>query len=202
MAGTMSRGDVRSDLKDSLHDAASALSDPEDFDRCLDAAVEDLGVWRPRTLAASLTLVANQAEYSAPDDFIRFKMALWGRSTTAKPWDKAYPGKLPAVYHADGLLILSPAPTPQQVALLGTAYRFYYFAGYGLDEDAAQTTVPTDRRSLLLLRAQAEACKELALRGVAKPVTLRDGMTQTTRNATPSFLMHSLMADFMARCSA
>lgn len=202
MAGTMSRGDVRSDLKDSLHDAASALSDPEDFDRCLNAALEDLGVWMPRTLAASLPLQADQAEYAAPADFIRFKMALWGRSSTAKPWDKAWPGKLPAVYHADGLLILSPAPTVQQIGVLGAAYRFYYFAGHTLAEDAAQTTVPTDRRSLLLLRAQAEACKELALRGITKPVTLRDGISNMARNATPSFLHSSLMADFLARCKA
>jgi len=202
MAGTMSRGDVRADLKDSLHDAASALSDPEDFDRCLNAALEDLGAWLPRTLAASLPLVANQAEYAAPADFIRFKMALWGRSNTVQPWDKAWPGKLPAVYHADGLLILSPAPTAQQIGILGTAYRFYYFAGHTLAEDAEQTTVPADRRSLLLLRAQAEACKELALRGITKPVALRDGMSQGPRNATPSALHAALMADFLARCKA
>lgn len=202
MAGTMSRGDVRSDLKDSLHDSASVLSDPEDFDRCLNAALEDLGAWMPRTLAASLTLQVDQAEYTAPADFIRFKMALWGRSNTAKPWDKAWPGKLPAVYHADGLLILSPAPSVQQIAILGSSYRFYYFAGHTLAEDAAQTTVPADRRNLLLLRAQAEACKELALRGVSKPVSLRDGISNMARNATPSFLHSSLMADFLARCKA
>lgn len=202
MAGTMSRGDVRADLKASLHDAASALADPDDFDRCLNAAVEDLGAWLPRTLAASMALEAEKAEYLAPDDFIRFKMALWGNASTAKPWDKAHPGKLPAVYHADGMLILSPAPTAVQIALLGASYRFYYFAGYALAEDAAQTTVPADRRSLLLLRAQAEACKELALRGVAKPVTLRDGISNAPRNATPSALHGALMADFLGRCKA
>lgn len=202
MSGTMSRGDMRADLRDSLHDAAAALADPDDFDRCLNAALEDLGAWLPRTAPASLTLAVDQAEYAAPADFIRFKMAVWGRTPNAKPWDKAWPGKLPAVYHADGLLILSPAPTALQIAHLGTAYRFYYFAGYTLDEEAAQTTVPATRRNLLLLRAQAEACKELALRGMTKPVTLRDGISNAPRNSTPSALAHSLMADFLARCKS
>lgn len=202
MAGTMSRGDLRADLKASLHDAASALTDPEDFDRCLTVAAEDLGRWLPRTLAATLVLEADKAEYLAPDDFIRFKMALWGNSSPVKPWDKAHPGKLPNVHHCEGILVMVPAPSGVQIALLGSNYRFFYFAGYSVAEDAAQTTVPADRRGLFLLRAQAEACKELAMRNVTKPVSMRDGISNQPRNGTPAALHHSLMADFLAGCKA
>lgn len=199
MAGTMSRGDLRTDLKDSLHDAASALSDPADFDRCLAAAVDDLGLMMPQTLASTLTLVADQAEYVAPADFLRFKMALWGVSTPVKPWDKNHPGKLPSVNHAEGLLVMVPAPSAWQIALLGSNYRFFYFAGYVLDDVAANTTVPAHSRSLLLLRAQAEACRELALRNVTKPVSMRDGISNQPRNGTPAALHAMLMEEFVAR---
>lgn len=200
MAGTLSRGDLRADLKASLHDAHAMLADPADFDRCLAVAVEELGRWLPRTLAANLTLVADQAEYPAPAEFKSFKMALWGRSTTIQPWDKNYPGKLPKVHHAEDLLILVPAPCAQQIAILGASYRYFYFAGYSIADDAAQTTVSADLRDLLLLRAQAECCKELALRNIGKPVQLRDGTNTVTRNGTPSYLYNQLMAEFLARC--
>ena len=199
MPGTMSRADLRAELKDSLHDAASVLADPADFDRCLAVAAEDLGRLMPRTLASTLTLVAGQAEYAAPADFLRFKMALWGASTPVQPWDKCYPGRLPDVSDAAGLLVLSPAPTAMQIALLGASYRFFYFAGYAVADAAAQTTVPEHSRSLLLLRAQAEACRELALRNVSKPVTMRDAVGSQPRNGTPSALYQMLLAEFETR---
>jgi len=199
MPGTMSRADLRTDLKDSLHDAHSMLADPADYDRCLNVAASDLGRWKPRTLAGTIALVANQSEYAAPADFQSFKMALWGRSSTAKPWDNDYPGKLPSVHHADGILLMVPAPSAQQIAILGASYRYFYFAGISIDDVAANTTVPADQRDILLLRAQAEACKELAMRGIGKPVQLRDGLNTITRNGTPSHLYHELMAEFLQK---
>lgn len=199
MSGTMSRGDLRADLKASLHDAASVLSDPDDFDRCLKVAVDDLGLLMPRTLASTLSLVAGQAEYAAPADFLRFKMALWGVSSPVRPWDKSHPGKLPDVRHCEGFLVMVPAPSAGQIALLGSNYRYFYFAGYVLDELAGLTTVPPHARSLLLLRAQAEACKEMAMRNITKPVALRDGVSSGPRNGTPAALHGQLMDDFLAR---
>ena len=64
---------------------------------------------------------------------------------------------------------------------------------------AAQTTVPEHSRSLLLLRAQAEACRELALRNVSKPVTMRDAVGSQPRNGTPSALYQMLLAEFETR---
>lgn len=197
MSGTMSRADIRADLKDSLHDAASVLSDPDDLDRCLDAAVEHLGELAPRTLAASLNLLAGVSEYTAPADYRRFKMALWGASTVARPWDKAYPGRLPDVLHVEGALVLMPAPTAQQISILGREYRYFYFAGYTLSETAGLTTVQPALRGTLLLRAQAECCKEMALRNFAKPVSIGGGTV--TRNGTPAALYQFLMDEFMKR---
>jgi len=57
-------------------------------------------------------------------------------------------------------------------------------------------------RGALLLRAQAECCKELAMRNVAKPVTMRDGGGGQPRNGTPGHLYSVLLAEFMARVSA
>jgi len=204
MAGTMSRADLRADLKASLHDSASVLADPEDFDRCLDIAADDLGVYGAttgRTLVGTLTLVAGQAEYAAPADFLRFKMALWGVTAPVSPWDKNYPGRLPDVIHCEDVLVLVPAPTAQQIALLGSAYKFYYFAEHTVAEADADTTLPATSRGLLLLRAQAECCRELALRNITKPVALRDGISNAPRNGHPAVLYQALLKEFAERAA-
>lgn len=205
MAGTMSRADLRADLKASLHDSASVLADPEDFDRCLDVAAADIGSFggsaAARTLAATLTLVAGEAEYAAPVDLLRFKMALWGVSTPVSPWDKNFPGRLPDVMHADGLLILLPAPTALQIALLGSDYRFFYFAAHALGDDPGDTTLAAGNRGLLILRAQAECCRELALRNITKPVALRDGISSAPRNGHPAVLYKQLLDEFEQRAA-
>lgn len=202
MSGSLSRADIRADLKDSLHDAASVLADPADFDRCLAVALAHLAEVLPRTLAATLTLSAGVSEYAVPADYLRFKMALWGRANTVQPWDKAHPGRLPDIYHVEDVLLMVPAPSARQIGLLGSDYRFYYFAGYTLDETvAANTTLPESLRGLLLLRAQAECCKELAMRNVSKPVTMRDAGGQP-KNGTPSHLYKVLLDEFMVRVTA
>lgn len=205
MAGTMSRADLRDDLKASLHDSASVLADPEDFDRCLEVAAADIGSFggssASRTLAATLTLVAGQAEYAAPTDFLRFKMALWGAATPVKPWDINFPGRLPDVVHCDAVLVLVPAPTALQIALLGSDYRFFYFAAHVISETAGSTTLAASQRGLLLLRAQAECCRELALRNITKPVALRDGISNGPRNGHPAVLYRQLLDEFEQRAA-
>ena len=205
MAGSMSLADLRADLQASLHDAAAVFADPEDFDRLLAAAGEDMGGSASEsgsatlTLADSLDLVAGQSEYPAPADFQRFKMGLWGTATVTKPWDKNYPGRLPDVFHCGDVLVLSPAPTAAQIAILGSEYRYFYFASYVTTGPVDVTDIPPANRSLLLLRAQAEACREMALRNLAKPVTMRDGISGQTRNGTPASLYQSLLKEFYER---
>lgn len=199
MPGTMSRADLRADLKASLHDAGDVLADPADLDRCLDVAAEDLGRVCPRTLAATLTLSADVGEYAAPADLLGFKASSWADGCRSQPWEKSHPGRLPRVTVDAGLLRFSPLPSAHQIAVLGSTFRYFYFAGYAVADTAGATTVPAGSRGLLLLRAQAEACRELALRNVAKPVTMRDGISNAPRNGTPSFLHETFMREFNER---
>ncbi len=207
MPGTMSEVDLVSDLKASLQDAKNAFTaaDDADYKRHLKTAALDFGRKRRRTLYGSLALIADQARYAAPASFLAFKSALWGISPVAapKPWERGYPGRLPDVYvveEADGTkkLELRPAPTAAQISVLGADYRYYYYAGHVVAAAAAGTTIFDGERQILLLRAQAEAVRELALRNINKPTTLRDGVTNAPRNGTPAYLFEALMREFEA----
>ncbi len=201
MPGTMSQADLVADHKASLQDAAkvfTAASDA-DFIRQLDAAALDMGRVRPRTLLGTLTLVADQFNYAAPADFLSYKSALWGIGR-CQPWEKSYTGKLPDVREAvNGSareLHLLPAPTGNQITVLGSAFKFYYFAAHSISATAANTTIQPGDRGLLLMRAQAEAMKEMAMRNIGKPVQLRDGISSGPKNGTPQYLFERLMKLF------
>ena len=71
-----------------------------------------------------------------------------------------------------------------------------------LSDTAANTTILAGDRELLLLRGQAEAMRELAMRGVAKPVQLRDGLGMGPRNAHPAALYDALLCEFRERAAA
>lgn len=205
MPEIMSRAELIADLATSLSDVAEIFTgdDGANFRRHLDAAAGDMGRIRPRTLLGSVTLVAGQDVYTAPADIAAFKSSLWGVARTVRPWDKEWTGPLP-----DSWLVisgnvrelhLSPAPTSHQISILGAVYRFYYYATYSVADDAAHTTVAQEDRGLLLLRAQAEAMRELAIRNTSKPVSMRDGISGGTRNGTPTYLFEALMKEFEAR---
>lgn len=197
----MSQADLVTDHKAGLMDSADTFTAAldADFIRHLDNAAQALGVRRPRTLLGELTLVADQSGYAAPADFHLFKTGLWG-NTTAKPWDKNWAGKLPrvSVVEVDGAMEihLDPPPTAAQITLLGAAYKFYYFAKHTISATASATTVRPGDRGLLLLRAQAEAMKEMALRNIKKPVQMRDGLASAPRNGTPAALFQALLDQF------
>ncbi|MBZ0104651.1 MAG: hypothetical protein K8H84_03380 [Sulfuricella denitrificans] len=209
MSGTMSQADLVADLKSSLHDSASVFTAETDgdFKRMLDASALDLTRFRPRTLLGTLLLQADQAEYAAPDDFVMYKSSLWGIAPIAapKPWERNYPGRLPDAFETEvggaRMISLSVPPTAAQIATLGNQFLFYYFAAHAVDADAAKTTVKAADRSLLLLRAQAEAMRELAMRNIGKPVSVRDGMSGQPRNGTPSHLYTALMEEYERRAA-
>ena len=205
MSGTMSQGDLADDLKASLQDAAKVFTaaNDADFKRHLDAAALEMGCKRPRTLLGTLTLVAEQFNYAAPADFLSYKSDLWGiPASRIQPWDKSYPGRLPdvqpAMNGAVSELHFSPPPTATQITVLGSAFKFYYFAAHAISATAASTTILPGDRGLLLLRAQAEAMKEMAMRNIGKPVQMRDGMSSAPRNGTPAFLFEALLKQFEA----
>jgi hypothetical protein len=198
----MTRAELAADLKASLQDAASVFTAPDgaDFLRFLDKAALDFYRVRPRTLLGELTLVADQFAYEAPDDLLAYKSALWGTDRRIQPWEKSWPGRLPDVYLCeDGgarALHFLPAPTAQQISVLGSTYKYWYFASHQIGDTEADTTILSGQRGLLLLRAQAEAMREMAMRNISKPVQMRDGVSSGPRNGTPAALYAALMKEF------
>lgn len=200
MAGTMSREDLALSLKASLHDAADVFVDGDDMGRLLDIAAQDFNRHRPRTQFGTLTVSPGKMNYPAPDDLYLFKSTLWGMAPIAKarPWEKTWPGPMPRVQLVGRELHLAPAPTQHQVNVLGSEFRYYYLGRHLLGA-VEQTTIDAGDRFLLLLRAQAEAMRELTVRNVKKPVQLRDGMNSGPRNMTPSAFYTLLMEEWEAK---
>lgn len=204
MAGTMSLEDLVADLKRSLHDSAAVFDAAldADFERFLRQALPDMGWKRARTLVGQVTLTSGQANYSlaALPDFYSYKTHLWEPTSRLQPWEPGYPGAVPRVSsYKDGAgnwLAFEPAPSAEHIALRGSAFSFYYFGQHSLGVLAADTTINSADRGLLLLRAQAEAMLELSLRNVSKPVQLRDGLSGTPRNSTPRALFDALLTAF------
>jgi hypothetical protein len=202
MAGSMSEADLLADLKDSLQDAAKpfvAASDA-DFKRHLSLAVAAFNAARPRTLSSSVALQAEVATYAAPADLHRFKFLQWGASCALKPWERGYPGRLPMVHEVAGEagpeLVFSPAPSAEQIAVLGAECRFFYFGRHAIGATAELTTVRPGDRGLLILRAQAEAMRELAMRGVVRPQQTHDGVSGGPAIGSPAALHEQFLLSF------
>lgn len=192
------------DFKASLSSAAAQFraADDGDFKRLLGVALVDMQVKRPITKPGEVGLFALQPRYAvlAPD-FAALKTHMWADpAITPKPWEGNYPGLVPRVAATwDGAawwLEFSPAPTMVQITVWGDVFRFWYFARHQLSETPGETTINPADRGLLLLRAQAEAMRELAMRNVVTPQQTRDGYSSMPRNGTPSALYAALMAEF------
>lgn len=202
MSGTMSQADVVADLKRSLHDAGDAFDAANDADwlRLLGVALTGMQAKRPRTLVGTVTLVADEVRYAlALADFAQYKTHVWG-TRPLRPWDPYYPGALPrvaAVHDTGGwALMFDPAPSSGHINAYGSAFKFWYFGAHALGVSAVDTTLALADRPLLLLRAQAEAMRELSMRNINKPVQLRDGFSGTPRNSTPAALYRELLAEW------
>ncbi len=209
MPGTMSQGDLVADLKASLLSAAAVFTaEASDgaFKRHLNVAALAFQAKRPRTLLGTLTLVAEQPLYAAPANLRSIKSHLWGisRLSTSKPWDKTWTGRLPDLRLIEGdtpanrKLQLSPAPTAHQINVLGAEFSYWYFANHVIADTAGNTSISDADRGLLLLRAMAEAMRELAVRNVQSPVVVRDGFGSQPRNGTPSHLYNQLLDEWSA----
>lgn len=207
MPGTMSQGDLVADLKASLLSAAAVFTGEASdgaFKRHLNVAALAFHAKRPRTLLGTLTLVAGQAQYDPPANLRSIKSHLWGisRMSTSKPWDKTWTGRLPDLRLIEGAtpsarkLQLEPAPTAHQITVLGAEFSFWYFANHAISETAENTSVSDADRGLLLLRAQAEALREMAIRNVQSPIVVRDGFGSQPRNGTPSHLYNQLLDEW------
>lgn len=196
----MSQADLVADHKAALMDAASfftAAADA-DFKRHLKHAATDLGA-RTFVRHVTLTITAGQAYYAAPADLVAIAASGDALASRQPPWQDSS-GPLPeatiARTSAGRQICLTPAPTATHVAVTGGSYTVSYFADHVIDADAANTTVPTAHRALLLKRAAAEALRELAARNVVKPLSVRDGATNGPRNGTPAALWQAIMNEF------
>lgn len=204
MPGTMSEADLVADLKASMGNTSSVFvaAADADFKRFLAQALGDMQVKRPITKLGSVTLAPGEPSYAlAAADFARLKFDLWrDPAKLGKPWSPGYAGPLPKLCaHWDGAgwsLAFDPAPNERLIGLLGAECKFWYFAKHQIGAEAAATTVNPQDRGLLLLRAQVEAMRELAVRNTNKPVQLRDGLSGTPRNSTPAALHEVLMRLF------
>lgn len=208
MPGTMSRADLIADLKSSMHESAGVFSaaNDGDFSRMLDAAALAFVRPRPRTVVGSVTLVADTDSYAAPDDLVDYKSDLWSVGKMPPPWEPNYPGRIPMVRVAEvsgaRRLVFSPAPSAMHLSVLGAEFKFYYFGAHTIGTEATDTTIAAGDRGLLLLRAQAEAMRELSMRNITKPMQLRDGVTSAPRNGQPSYLYGLLLDEFDRRVAA
>ena len=208
MAETMNLVDLVASLKASLHDAGKvfvadgALPDAA-FERFLRQALPDMQLKRPVTRLGTVTLNANVPRYALGSNagFAGLKTQLWGERCRFKPWEPGYPGALPRVSASfdanQWWLDFERAPTALQIAAHGSQFDFWFFAAHAIGADVAATTLNAQDRGLLILRAQVEAMRELAIRNAAKPVQLRDGLSGTPRNSTPAALADSLMRTFV-----
>ena len=201
----MSRPELVKSFKLSLCQAVDFFDAAKDadFERLLDSAAADLAVVRPYRVLGSIVLSAGLLEYDTIPGLQRITMTHWGQSQQKerKPWNSNYPCDLPElkqVVTADGIkLRLSRAPTAAEIADYGQVCEFEYIAPHVIADQAAETTIPEKDRGLLILAAQIEACHELAMRQIGKPVSLRDGVNQQPRSAHPTALAEQLRKVFI-----
>ena len=198
--------DLLSELRASLMDSAQYFqgqeADPDaDCRRHLRLAAAEVGSRRGFTLLADVELTPGQALYPVPADILYVQTPLWGTERRIAPWADNHPGPLPRArlvnVQGETRLQITPPPTREQIHTLGSTYRYLYATSLW---DGTSNTIPgTDLdRALLLLRAQAEACRELAMQGLTTPIETRTSQ-QMPRNATPSAMYQALLAEFEAR---
>lgn len=194
--------DLVETLKASLMDAADvfASSGSTALEDMLNTAADDFRRVKPNIQFAEVTLVAGQRSYDLPAAMGEFKYDTWGQGRK-QPWETGFAGRLPrvsvALVGATKKLVLDPAPTQAHIDDAGATLPYWYTVPHVIHAaDGAQTTIPLVHRGLLILRAQMEAMRQLAVRNLAKPVQMIDGHSNAPRNGTASFLFEVLSKEF------
>ena len=200
----MNRPNLLKAYSESLLDSQRAFK-AEDFERHMDTALRDLTQFRPHRVLAELNVLPMQREYECPADLVQVLATHYGRAEKMQrqPWDAGYPTqRLPDVkvrYRADGSRYLQvfPAPNYQLMAQIGAVVGYEYRAAHIVTEEVC-TLTEVDVQ-LAILRAQAEAMRELAMRNSTQPTQIKDSLTNTPANGTPSYLYTLLMNEFYGR---
>jgi len=201
----MSRGALVQDFGEWLGPACDRFS-PSQRSAHLDTAALELSRVKPTVKNGRLTVVAEQTDYPAPADLLAPMGSRWGFASLRdyRPWESRYPQHLPALLaerdDADALvLILTPAPTAEQVAWYGSEYRYRYKIRHVIADQAADTTVPEHQRALLLQRGHQGALHALAAGQVHAPVSLGGGGYSAPRNGHPAALAEQILNDWHRR---
>ena len=203
----MSLADLSEDLKTSLNDAAEVFAGEDDMARLLGVAALDFNDERPRTLFGEVQIQVGNDEYPAPAGLYRYKSGMWGRGSRVQYWDPGWPGVAPDFQviekntdaGAAKVLRLDSPATHLHINAYGAKFGFYYLAAHHVDDDAQKTTISAGDRGLLILRAQAEAMRELTMRNIKKPVQLRDGLNSAPRNMSPAAFYDALMKEWQCK---
>lgn len=187
-------------LTTTLGDARNRHADADAPTRHIRVAVADLHRVRPHMCAQLVTLSAGQERYLLNDNAVAFHSASWvARWLGIAPWDRAGVVMPSAVIrhseHSRALELL-PAPTSPFLAMVGRLHTLHYYAQHTVGEQPEQTSVAREDRALVILRAQAEAMKEIALANSGKPGTFKGGDASMPRNSTPAAVYRELMAEF------
>ncbi len=196
----MTKAGLAASLEKSLLDSASVFAG--DFGHLLDVALEDYSRRRPRVLAGKLQLEPGRLTYPCPPDFRSMGARFWGSAQrqNLKPWECGFPVRLPRISvmqtDAGREFLFDVPPSADQIGWYGADYSFTYHATHILGDGSTRTTVPESDRGLILLRASAEAMREMSMRNVKKPVSTQDSIGGQTRTGTPGALYELFMNAF------
>lgn len=198
------RSAARTLLESSLLDAVKIFGDNAaawnpHLDRHLNAAVTDFDRVAPLLEGAQIQLIADAANYAADARAIRFHGSeILDKQQHVEPWDdfRVPEVPVPALARISNVKswVFRPVPTKFILDRIGSIYPFTYFAAHKLDDTLeADTTFDARHLPLLVLRAQVEALRDLAVRNAHKPVALRDPNYSQIRNGTPAALAEQFM---------
>lgn len=188
----MTRAEILAQYCASLGEVEQQFQVPNhgDYLRHLNTALPAMTHKRPLLKRATLTLVADEPYYTAdlPLDIDSVHSIVW----PSGPSTYNYPA--PRLLYQPGFITVSPTPSTTLVACFPTV-SYQYYAKHSILADS--TTLRDNDVPLLILRAQAEAMRELAMRSHQKPVSLRGGSGGgALSNMQPSALYEMLLAEF------
>lgn len=135
----------------------------------VDSGVRFFSNYRPRKRRDTLALVADQAGYTRPDDFLSLIEVEWGASrrrystsTHPAPWSADFATvDLPRFREMDDKIYLDPAPTSTQIGSYGTEYAYWYKGAHEVTDEA--TTIPAYDDPIVKLFAKWCAYRDLAV---------------------------------------
>lgn len=197
---------VRTKFAASLLDAVKLFGETAEqqapiLDAQLQTACRSLSRVLPRVVEASLALEAGQAGYTAPADAIDFVSSrAVDRNAEREPFDPLWMAQIPvptlSLAGSTRRWLFRPVPCSRFLGIFGSAYAYEYAASHLLSDTPAETTLPDEFEPLLILRAQVEAMRALAIRNAHKPVAMRDAVYSQTKNGTPAALADLFMKLF------